>query len=71
MKFQTDLKKGYIQNWLNDQNSVYLSSRQKITFKEVKNRINLSPRNRKPSLQDTPDKTTIRGPYTKDTNWKV
>jgi len=57
-------KKEYTQKWLNDQNSVSLSSRGKITFKgeKIVSIRKLSRRNKKPSLQDKPHKTKVRGP---------
>lgn len=36
MNFKAALKKKDTENWLNDENSVSSSSRQEITFKEVK-----------------------------------
>ena len=66
MKSKAALKKKDTENWLNDENSVSSSSRQEITFNEVKKKIasvwKLSQRNKKPNLQDKPQKAKIRGP---------
>ena len=74
MKFKAALKKKDTENWLNDENSVSSSSRQEITFKEVK-KLHRFENNLKeiknPTYRISLRKAKIRGPYTEDTNWKV